>query len=78
MTTESKTVQGIESNGKDLSPTLPQPPDKTRAPKRPAIILIKEAIDKLSNTDLKDIVEYCDQVKKTRKAKAEAEAKELE
>lgn len=48
-----------------------------RSPKRPAVILIKEAIDKLSNTELKEIAEYCDQVKKTRKAKAEAEMNEL-
>lgn len=60
----------------DLAEQLPE--KQPRSPKRPAIILIKEAIDKLSNTDLKEIVEYCDNVKKTRKAKAEAEAKELE
>ena len=52
-------------------------PAKTRAPKRPAVILIKEQIDKLSNSELKEITEYCLKVKTVRKEKAEAEAKEL-
>ncbi len=49
-----------------------------RTPKRPPVILIKEHIDKLSNSELKEIATYCTSVKETRKAKAEAEAKELE
>jgi len=49
-----------------------------RAPKRPPVILIKEAIDKLSNSELIQIADYCKSVKETRKAKAEAEFKELE
>jgi hypothetical protein len=54
-----------------------EPEAKTRAPKRPAIILIKEQIDKLSNGELKEIAGYCDEVKKARKAKADAESAEL-
>jgi cytochrome c553 len=49
-----------------------------RAPNREPKIIIKEQIDKLSNADLKEIAEYCLSVKNTRKAKAEAEFKELE
>lgn len=88
----TKTQQGIGHEGSTLTPidhskesekgAIPDfqhsPPAPKRSPNREPKIIIKEQIEKLSNSDLKEIAAHCEQIKKTRKAKAEAEFKELE
>jgi len=76
-TTKDLLNEAKQPESKDFTDAL-KAPGKPRSPKRPALTLIKEAIDKLSNTELKEILDYCHDARKTRKEKAEAEFKELE